>query len=195
MGGPMTPGIDMTPAEWAMVYRSRGWSPIPIPYKSKVPKITEWQNLRLTDADIPHYFNGELQNISVLQGDPSGGLVDIDLDAPEAVQLADHFLPATSCIFGRVGKPCSHRLYVATSTDSTTQYEDVDGTMLVEYRSTGAQTVFPASVHPSGEAVEWEQFDEPARLDGRSLKAGVARLAGAALIARYWPKEGSPPRP
>ena len=63
--------------------------------------------------------------------------------------------------------------------------------MLVEYRSTGTQTIFPGSIHPSGEPIEWEEFDDPLPIDGRVLKDTVAKLAAAALMARHWPEEGS----
>lgn len=45
-------------------------------------------------------------------GTPSGGLVDVDLDSPEAVCLAPHVLPETGATFGRASKPRSHFLYI-----------------------------------------------------------------------------------
>ena len=50
---------------------------IPIPHRKKHPMIEGWQNLRLTEADIPRYFaNGS--NIGLLNGTPSRGFVDVD---------------------------------------------------------------------------------------------------------------------
>ncbi|MDA1129627.1 MAG: bifunctional DNA primase/polymerase [Chloroflexi bacterium] len=184
------PANTKTPSEWARDYVARGWSPIPVPLKTKKAIVDGWQNLRLTQTDIPDHFNGEAQNIGVLLGEPSGGLIDIDLDAPEAVQLAPYFLENTRCLFGRQGKPLSHWIYVASPCGSTSQYRDTDGSMLVEYRSTGAQTVFPGSTHESGELIEWAGQGEPLNLDGPTLKAQVSRLAAAALIARHWPATG-----
>ncbi len=37
--------------------------------------------------------------------------------------------------------------------------------MIVELRSTGCQTVFPGSVHPSGGLIEWSSNGEPAEVD------------------------------
>ena len=88
------------PREWARFYVAHGWSPIPVPFKTKKPILGEWQNLRLTQADIPDYFDGQPQNIGVLLGEASGGLIDIDLDALEAVELAHLFLTTTPCRFG-----------------------------------------------------------------------------------------------
>ena len=55
----------------------------------------------------------------------------------------------------------------------------------------GAQTVFPPSVHESGEEIRWESgsLAEPVPMDGAELEAGV-RVAAAALAARYWPAKG-----
>ena len=180
-----------TPQYWAQAYSGRGWSYIPVPFKTKKPILDGWQNLRLTRTDIPDYFVGQPQNIGVLLGNPSNMLVDIDLDALEALQLASHFLEPTHCRFGRPGKPDSHWLYQTNKEEPTKQFEDIEGTMLVEFRSTGAQTVFPGSVHPSGEPIRWTQFEEPLPINEVLLKATVAKLATAALLARNWPTKGS----
>ena len=181
----------LSPIEVAEIYKNRGWAPIPVPYKTKVPVVPEWQKLRLEGSAIPDYFKGQPQNVGVLNGDPSGGLIDIDLDAPEAVLLAPRLLPGTSSVFGRVSKRRSHWLFVVNPISATAQYEDINGEMLLEYRSTGSQTIYPGSVHPTGEMVSWDQDDEPTRIDGRLLKDAVAKLAAATLIARHWPAEGS----
>src|SRR4051812_13380563 len=89
----------------------RGWSLVPVPHRTKEPKLSEWQKLRLTERDITTYFDGQAQNIGALQGAPSDGRVDADLDAPQAVHLAPGFLPSTACIFGRAGKRSSHWEY------------------------------------------------------------------------------------
>jgi putative DNA primase/helicase len=73
------------------------------------------------------------------------------------------------------------------------QFSDEDehkGT-LVEFRATGGQTVVPPSVHPSGEAYEWDRTGEPATEDPDVLRRACARLATAALLARRWPTSGT----
>ena len=40
-------------------------------------------------------------SLGILLGAPSGGLVDVDIDAPEALALRDRFLPPTRSRFGR----------------------------------------------------------------------------------------------
>ena len=50
--------------------------------------------------------------------------------------------------------------------------------------------MFPPSIHPSGESVEWVEDGEPAKVDGKDLKRAVAELAVATLMARHWPAKG-----
>ena len=33
-----------TPLDIALSYLARGWSPIPLPFKSKIPVLEDWQN-------------------------------------------------------------------------------------------------------------------------------------------------------
>ena len=47
----------------------------------------------------------DCKNVGLLNGAPSNNLADTDLDAPEALAVADAFLPDTGCIFGRNCKP------------------------------------------------------------------------------------------
>jgi hypothetical protein len=67
--------------------------------------------------------------------------------------------------------------------------------MIVELRiganSKGAASVFPPSLHVTGEAVEWANDGEPAHVGGADLKRAVAQLAVACLLKRHYPGEGS----
>src|ERR1051326_5106749 len=137
----------------ARQYIGKGYAIVPIPHKSKAPNIKEWGKLRITESDADKHFNGKPQNIGVLLGEPSGKLVDVDLDCDEAVKLAPKFLPKTGAIFGRESKRRSHYLYITEIKSAT--FERAKGKMLVELRSTGKQTVFPHSTHPSGESITW----------------------------------------
>jgi hypothetical protein len=178
-------------------YCARGWCVIPIPYKEKRPLLHDWSRVRLDESALVEFFKDPRQNIGVLLGTPSGGLVDIDLDVPEAIALADAFLPDTPSRFGRSSKRASHRLYLTSAPLKTRKFQDVEKigssetAMLVELRSTGAQTVFPASVHPSGEPIEWDSNGEPARVDGAQLLESVKYLAIAAFLGRHWPDQGT----
>jgi hypothetical protein len=176
----------------ARAYLGRGWQPIPVPFRQKAATLTGWPELRLNEGTLAEHFNGAPSNVSVILGEPSGHLVDIDLDAPQAVELADQFLPVTTAVFGRASKPRSHRLYSCRI--DAERFADVDKrddtAMVVEIRSTGGQTVF--WVHtPSGEPIEWAQDGEPARIDAGDLRRAVLHLACAAMLARHWAPDGS----
>lgn len=155
-------------------YRARGWRPIPVPFRQKGPIIKRWQHLRIESDDLPQYFKGRC-NVGVLTGEPSRWLIDIDLDHPLAVELAPKFLPPTNAVFGRCSKPRSHFLYYSVGAE--THKRSTDDEMIVELRSTGLQTVFPGSVHESGEVVEWAESGEPAVVDPQELLAAVNALA------------------
>src|SRR5206468_6628844 len=135
----------------AAAYLARGWMPIPVSHRQKRPTLAGWPQLRVSESTLDQYFNGQPQNVGVLMGEPSGGLTDADLDAREALALADDFLPPTESVFGRKSKPGSHRLYRADPAIETVRFQDIDGATLLELRSTGGQTMFPCSTHPNGE--------------------------------------------
>jgi hypothetical protein len=177
-----------TRTEAAQALIDRGWQPVPIPAGAKGPLIKDWQNRQFTADD----FRGD-GNIGLKLGRVSGGLVDIDLDCAEAIELAYHFLPETLMIHGRKSKPCSHYWYVVTDAlPDTNRYKDTDGATLIELRSNGGQTIIPLSVHPSGEQLRWQGDNslEPARVSGGELKRRVALIAATSLIARHWPTNG-----
>ncbi len=177
----------------------RGWRVIPVPFRRKEPVLMGWSKLRLEGGELATHFNGRPSNIGVLLGEPSGWLVDVDLDCREAVQLAPVFLPKTHSRFGHASKRESHQLYIVTTAVKTEQLVDpdpLDGAtgerkgMLVELRATGAQTVFPGSVHEGGEPIEWDEDGAQARGDGTTLRRAVAELAATCLLARHWPAPG-----
>jgi hypothetical protein len=97
--------------EIAKNYRARGWAPLPVPFREKGPRIVGWNTLVLKETELPSFFNEEPSNIAILLGDASGGMVDIDLDCPEAGAIAASVLPKTAVIFGRKSNPASHWIY------------------------------------------------------------------------------------
>jgi len=171
----------------ATFYADMGWLPIPVPVGKKGPRLPAWQDLRLTRDEVPsHFSNGG--NLGLLLGEPSGWLVDVDLDSPEARALAAAFLPDTGMQHGRCGSPLSHWWYVSQGA-KTLKLADTnsDGdTMLLELRSTGGQTLVPPSTHPSGETLGWVGEFAPAEVSAETLRAACLRLAAAALFMRHW---------
>ncbi|QKK08453.1 MAG: bifunctional DNA primase/polymerase [Planctomycetota bacterium] len=170
----------------ARAYTARGYRVVPIPPAQKAPRIKAWQNLRLDEPDLPAHFNCDPSsgNVGLLLGEPSGGLVNVDLDCDEAVDLSDDYLPPTPATTGRPSRPNSHRWYVSAGVATTKHRDPVTREMIVELRSTGAQTVIGPSVHPSGEPYDLLEA-EPARVAGPLLAACVAALAEAVVRARH----------
>ncbi len=191
-----------TPLDVALSYIERGWSPLPVPFKSKEPVLKGWPSLGIDTTSASQYFNGTAQNIGVLLGPASAGLTDVDLDCAEARAIASYVLPPGAAMFGRASARASHRLYITNlaeiydtavmSFDDPLKTDDVKR-RLVDLRigAKGAQTVFPGSTHPSGEAISWEEQGDPAKLDGEFLKRRVELLAVACLFSRYWPGANS----
>jgi hypothetical protein len=166
-------------ADLVAYYVDSGWAVLPIPTGRKGPTLQGWPSI--TDGRMAMAVQ---ENVGI-NLEPSG-LTDIDLDCVEAVALADVFLPPT-LTFGRKSKPKSHFLYQGKSKSIKFPF---DGKMLVEIRCTGAQTMFPPSVHPEGETVEWVEDGAALAPLPSDLTVRVARLASAALLVRLAPARG-----
>lgn len=186
----------------ALGYIRRGWNPVPVPFKTKGPQDPGWGKHVIDEASAPRYFNGGPMNVGVILGPTSHGMTDVDLDCIEALAIAPYILPPTKALFGRASKRASHWLYYtdlsAIAEKAAITFDDpkrpAKEGRLVELRIGGdsaAQTIFPGSVHKSGEAITWEETGDPASIDGEELRRQVAALAALCLLARYWPAEGS----
>ncbi len=166
----------------AKLFRSRGWKPIPIKACKKGPYGKNWQKREFEDAEFDEYGN-----VGVQLGEVSDGLVDIDLDWPMACEVAEitmSFAPS----FGRPGNPKSHRLFrCKESSVKTVKYSikgrnKAEGAMVLELRGDGCQTVFPGSIHPSGERIRWTE-DMPSLEDTPELDyVDIKRLCDATFV-------------
>lgn len=163
----------------------RGWAPTPVRPRSKVPLLEAWPQRRLGEGDL-HLFAGDL-NLGLVLGEAGGALVDVDCDWPEAAALAPDVLPVTALVHGRAGSRRSHYWYRSAAPTAVFRLPEprvLHGrkSVVVELRSTGLMTVVPPSTHPSGEALLWEHWGEPAAARPGALRAAVGRLAAAALL-------------
>ncbi len=186
--------------EAAEHYLSLGWRIVPVPHRQKAPAVKGWPDFQV-DTDGLVTALPEPSNIGVILGAVSGGLVDIDLDCPEAVELAPEFLPDT-WTFGRPSKPRSHWLFVVPGGASTRKFLDVPDSKnqrqtLLELRAgrlseRRVQTVFPPSTHPSGEPIRWTEdcdaTEAPLTIEREALTAHLEGLAVATLLRRHAPR-------
>jgi hypothetical protein len=164
----------------------RGWKVIPL--TEKRPICERYVERKYTVGDFRNR-----NNVGVVLGSWSDGLVDVDLDAAEAVELADLYLPTTDSVFGRASKPRSHRLYRAVGAVHEVFSDPLIETkkVLLELRSDTAgvgaarHTMFPPSLHPSGEEVRWDVDGEPRVIDAAKLRLACAWLAIGCMVLRY----------
>jgi putative DNA primase/helicase len=166
------------------------------PVVGKQPILDQWQDKRLNEDDLPAHF-GNGRNVGVLLGEPSGGLVDVDLDVSQAVRAADVLLPETLG-YGREKNRRSHRLCVCDPIPQTKKYclpktmtralgfSSEERAMLVELRSTGGQSVFPPSIHPQDkDEYAWDDGHQVRKIEGRDLEDLVREVATATLLSLY----------
>jgi Bifunctional DNA primase/polymerase, N-terminal len=112
--------VERSALDAALRYRERGWVPVPVAAKGKNPTRRHWQESAL-DSPLDDFPDG--CNVGIVLGDPSGALVDIDLDCPEAVAGARSILPETGLTFGRNSSlrapvDCDHRFRLIATTRS-----------------------------------------------------------------------------
>jgi hypothetical protein len=182
-------------------YIRRNWKAIPVPFKEKGPKLKDWPSLRITEQEAARYFGNGPVNVGVILGEVSDDLVDVDLDCPEAIAAAPSILPTSLC-FGRASTRAAHWIYKSAfkgkGGKAVIAFDDpVKSSRLLELRTgaggKAAQTIFPGSVHTSGETITWDS-DPSAPLmtiEANDLVRHVAGLAAATLLIRYWPSKGA----
>ncbi len=147
-------------------FENRGWKKVIVPFGTKGAKSTAWQN----SDPKPDVFRKGAHNIGVQLGLKSGGLIDIDLDCPQAMLLADQFFPElTDAAFGRLRQDGTHvlghrlvmcpdipekedkvrkyQLAAAAESEAVKPFGFPKG-VLVELRAGGGYTGFPPSWYP-----------------------------------------------
>ena len=183
--------------EYAERYVRVGMEIIQLPPGAKNPNRKGWPEDSVRLEDIPRLF-ANLENIGAKLGEPSGGLVDVDLDREEARAAGRLLLPETRT-FGRQGKTHGHAAYyVEGGIPPTRRFEVPDGfggvvdgeRVLVELRSTGCQTIVPPSDYPDGDRCVWGP-GRIARIRADGLVRAVEDTAVAASLVMRYPGAGS----
>lgn len=164
----------------AETYRERGWSPTPV--RGKKAYLPDWSSRSLPISELRRELWLPERGIGLVLGKASSGLVDVDLDCDEALEVAPALLPFTPMVHGRQGRPWSHWWYVCPGV-ATAQCRGPDGLgMIVELRADGTQTCVPPSRHPTGETLRWEAWGTPAQLEASVLRRQVGLVALAAYL-------------
>ena len=170
-------------ADEARYQEGLGRCVVRIPTGEKGPRDKGWNKSRELPENLAAYFDDGHQNIGLQLGEPSEWIADVDLDCPEAVELADQYLPPTDCVTGREGRERSHWWYYCEGAETCRLNDPVDGSTIVELRSTGQQTVIGPSTHPDG-----GQYDllrgEPASVPYEELRERVEALHCAVCVLR-----------
>lgn len=184
---------------------AEGRTPIRLDARAKSPptsrgkkKLTHDDN-KLSRENIRERLATEDFNLGVMLGQESGGLIDFDLDWPEArIVGAEVFADLPS--FGRAGAKGSHRLAICPGAKSKKlqlpagvkdpRLPSEHAQCVLELRANGL-TMVPSSIHPSGEEVQWEKrCDAPTIAYPEALKkAGL--VATLSVCLRLWPAQGS----
>jgi putative DNA primase/helicase len=171
----------------AKKFQDRGWSVTPVKFQTKQPILQSWQTGGADKGAFNEHFSSGPINVGIVLGEASNGLVDVDLDDPVALKFADDFLPATNCVFGRASNPSSHRIYQVRSPKNVVAFVG-DGETILEIRGNKHLTVFPGSVHTSGEPIEFEKGcdGDPGLTEWAELESAARRIAVATLLFKSW---------
>ena len=206
-------GLNGNTLNDARAYQTEGFTPLPVRRNSKQAALPHWQNEAIPPTKYGEYWAGDTPlGLGIALGARSNGLVDLDLDWPEARAVADalDFIFGEFVAFGRKSAPRSHRICycpealvekechtVALNIPSSIAKklglgEEEHAANVLEVRGNGGYTVFPPTIHPTGEPIEWNhvvgrtipQLAWPEVLD----RAGL--LAFMAFMVRFYPPVG-----
>ena len=136
----------------------------------------------------------DFSNVNIATGGDSL-IVDVDLDCPEALELADAFLNPTGMMFGRESTPRSHRLYKVIDlnkkhTRAYFDFKDKEKSMLVELRANKHYTMCGGQ-YDNGEKVVWDKCDMPVEITYDTLHKQLSKLAVACVVLRKAPTPGT----
>ena len=136
----------------------------------------------------------DFSNVNIATGGDSL-IVDVDLDCPEALELADAFLNPTGMMFGRESTPRSHRLYKVIDlnkkhTRAYFDFKDKEKSMLVELRANKHYTMCGGQ-YDNGEKVVWDKCDMPVEITYDTLHKQLSKLAVACVVLRKSPTPGT----
>lgn len=159
---------------------------LPVGRGSKAPLIREWQRGASTDAgQIQRWFaRWPEANVGVAMG-PSSGIVDLECDSPAAEELLRELFGG-----GAIATPTFastrgvHRLFrwsaeLPGGERATWRLGEID--FKVGGGAKGSQSVFPPSLHASGQRYEWVKGLSPAEVEPAEIDPATLERIRAAL--------------
>jgi hypothetical protein len=181
---------------------------IQVAHHGKRPTNDSWRTERLTEEHVESlYGSPPMPNIGVQLGEASKGVCDVDLDWPLAPVIAEAITFRDLPSFGRAGKPQSHRLFkcIDLHGDDTAliKFDLPDSPCLkgrlppehelcvLEIRGNHQQTIFPPSVHSSGEQIAWDGgWRMPPERSWQTITELGGICAFLTFMATLYPPEG-----
>ena len=157
--------------EWALHYAAHGYRVVPIKPKEKRPPMGAWQDVATTQTGtIRAWWEGNYQGygIGIVTGTLDNGtryfVLDIDEHDPENSgsatlrRLEQQNQPLPDTVRARTGSGGIHMLY--TLADHHADIGNGAGRLLgagIDVRAINAQIVVAPTIHPNGNAYDWEQ--------------------------------------
>lgn len=183
----------------ARAYLARGLTPIRLGPRSKKP-LGKHEHNTITADNAARLLDVSGYNLGLRLGPDHGGLVDFDLDWPAARRLGGLLLNRFA-VFGREGARGSHYLLRASDSVASKKFEipEVKGlaalpsehaVCVLEVRANG-YTMAPPSVHPSGEALVWEQDNGLLVDTAKGIHQRAGLLAFLSVVLHFYPAQGS----
>ncbi|MFZ2522516.1 MAG: bifunctional DNA primase/polymerase [Minisyncoccia bacterium] len=143
-----------TNLEWALYYRSIGWSPFPVVKGGKVPSI-EWkkyQNEIASEEEINNWWKQNPEaNIGIATGLVSGVIV-LDIDSKHNRTSKEFQIPPTIC--AKTGGLGEHILFKHPGGHVKSTNGQLFGSG-VDLKADGGYVVLTPSLHESGNRYEW----------------------------------------
>jgi Bifunctional DNA primase/polymerase, N-terminal len=199
--GGTSPSVAMEASE----YLQRGWSVIKLKPRSKKPALGTHAASAVTFDNIHTLVDGD--NIGI-RFEENGDLKDVDLDFQVASDLAGAVgLTTSTAAFGRASVGVGHLLYNAPGTKSQNfdlpegkypkplpEHNGEPSRRVLEIRggSDNTYTMFPPSVHPCGETLEWCNDNRtPTAKTADEVRQHFGRHAVAATALYFYPQDAS----
>lgn len=172
------PGVNPL-EEIAVGYVRRGWALLPISPRDKTPYVEllprdrtgapSWGLLALrpaTEAEVRAWFRHDPAcNVAIICGEPSGGLIAVDVDRQPAGRL---HLPPTATVATARG---AHYYYRSSKPVPSVSCS------WGEIRGDGSYVVAAGSTHPNGIQYRWCDYCDPDQIELADLPADLLEAA------------------